>query len=498
MPTPSGWRWVKLTDVARLESGHTPSRQHPEYWGGEVPWIGIRDAGAHHGGVIDATLQRVTELGLANSAARLLPAGTVCLSRTASVGYVVVMGRPMATSQDFVNWVCGPELEPRFLQWALLAEGDHLKSFGKGSTHTTIYFPEVLAFHLCLPSLDVQRRIVAKLDELLALSRAARERLEAVPALVEQYRQSVLAAAFRGDLTKEWREKNPNVEPASKLIERIRAERRHQWEAAELAKMKAKGTVPKDDKWKAKYQEPERVDATDLPALPPTWCWASVEELCPLDAPAVYGIIQPGPHLEGGVPYIRPLDVDAHGQTRLAELNRTTRTIADAYARSSLRAGDLVLSIVGTIGKVLVVTPDLDGANITQSSIRIRPAEGVPTGYLRRLLQSPLMRRQYDQLRFGNAVQRLNVEHVRRLAVPLAPSAEANAIAGVLEPKLDRAVRMLSAFDSAVTSDFERAILAKAFRGELDLDGTRSQRERPLTLEPDSHLVPERKAIRRA
>ncbi len=185
----------------------------------------------------------------------------------------------MATSQDFVNWICGPELEPRFLQWVFIAEKDQLRTFGMGSTHTTIYFPEVLAFHVCIPPIDVQRRIVAKLDALLAQSRAAREQLEAVPALVEQYRQSVLAAAFRGDLTADWRKKNPDVESASKLLERIRIERRQKWEAAELAKLKAKGKSPKDDKWKSKYVEPDPVDTSDLPELPPTWCWVSGAEL---------------------------------------------------------------------------------------------------------------------------------------------------------------------------------------------------------------------------
>ena len=92
---PRGWEWSELTKLARLESGHTPSRNHPEYWGGEIPWIGIKDARAHHGGVIDDTEQKTNELGILNSSARVLPANTVCLSRTASVGYVVVMGDPV-------------------------------------------------------------------------------------------------------------------------------------------------------------------------------------------------------------------------------------------------------------------------------------------------------------------------------------------------------------------------------------------------------------------
>lgn len=192
---PEGWQWVRLTDIARLESGHTPSRKHPEYWGGEVPWVSLPDARRHHGGVIHQTAQNTNELGLANSAARLLPTGTVCLSRTASIGYVFQLGRPMATSQDFVNWVCSDALEPIFLKYALMAEGDHILNFGKGTTHTTIYFPEVLAFHLCLPPLSEQWRIVEKVEALLARVNAARDRLAKVPAILKRFRQSVLAAA---------------------------------------------------------------------------------------------------------------------------------------------------------------------------------------------------------------------------------------------------------------------------------------------------------------
>ena len=115
---------------------------------------------------------------------------------------------------------------------------------------------KIRAARFPLPPLNEQRRIVAKLEALLARSRKAREALDAVPALLERFRQSVLAAAFRGDLTADWRAQNPDVEPASKLLERIRAERRRRWEEAELERMVARGKPPKDDRWKAKYEEP--------------------------------------------------------------------------------------------------------------------------------------------------------------------------------------------------------------------------------------------------
>ena len=79
---PPGFRWINLTDVALLESGHTPSRKHPEYWDGDVPWIGVRDATGNQGRTLMDTQQHVTQLGIENSSARVLPKATVCLSRT--------------------------------------------------------------------------------------------------------------------------------------------------------------------------------------------------------------------------------------------------------------------------------------------------------------------------------------------------------------------------------------------------------------------------------
>lgn len=163
---PPGFTWRALADLARLESGHTPSRRKPEYWGGSIPWIGIRDATGNHGRTIFDTQQHATQLGIDNSSARILPAETVCLSRTASVGYVVKMGVPMATSQDFVNWICGPHLDSDYLRYLLIAEQASVRRFAYGSVHPTLYYPDAKALHVCIPSLDEQRRIVMVLSAL--------------------------------------------------------------------------------------------------------------------------------------------------------------------------------------------------------------------------------------------------------------------------------------------------------------------------------------------
>lgn len=220
-PAPDSWSWVPLTTVAKLETGHTPSRKHPEYWDGDIPWVCIKDASVNHGRVITGTLQNVTQLGLDNSAARLLPAGTVCLTRTAnSIGYALVLGRPMSTSQDLVGWVCSEAVMPKYLMYLFIAERKALYRFAKGSTHPTVYFPEILSFWCCLPSLEEQAEIVNRLEKALARIEGQAELIWALLAELEVLDRSILAKAFRGKLVPQ----DPADEPASVLLERIRAE----------------------------------------------------------------------------------------------------------------------------------------------------------------------------------------------------------------------------------------------------------------------------------
>jgi type I restriction enzyme S subunit len=193
---PRGWEWVPLIRIARLESGHTPSRNRPDWWGGDVPWIGLVDARLHNNGVIHETLQATNPEGLANSAARLLPKGTVCFSRTASVGYVVIMGRPMATSQDFVNWVPTEAIASEWLQLVMIAERPAIGRFSKGAVHQTIYYPAWLSMHIALPPLAEQRRIVVKVNELVALCDALEASLAAATTARTRLLEATLVEAL--------------------------------------------------------------------------------------------------------------------------------------------------------------------------------------------------------------------------------------------------------------------------------------------------------------
>jgi len=220
---PRGWAWAPLVDVARMESGHTPSRNHPEWWHGDVRWIGILDAKAHHGRTIYETLQHTNTEGLANSAARLLPSGTVCVSRTAaSIGYVTLLGNPMATSQDFINWVPYKAILPEWLRLVFMVDRQVLIRFGKGSTHKTVYYPEWLSMHVAIPPLSEQAIIAAEVERRLSIVDEVEAQVEANLKRAARLRQGILKRAFEGKLIPQ----DPSDEPADQLLARIRAEGR--------------------------------------------------------------------------------------------------------------------------------------------------------------------------------------------------------------------------------------------------------------------------------
>lgn len=203
---PAHWKVAPTRFVARLETGHTPSRQHPEYWVSEectVPWFTLADVWQIRDGrqeYLGDTAEKVSSLGLANSAARLLPAETVVLSRTASVGFSGIMPVPMATSQDFVNWVCGPEIRPLYLLYVFRAMRQEFRRLTMGSTHQTIYMPDVRDFRTPLPPLEEQDTIVAAIQAEMARHDGLVARIRKQIEKLREYRRTLISAAVTGQI----------------------------------------------------------------------------------------------------------------------------------------------------------------------------------------------------------------------------------------------------------------------------------------------------------
>lgn len=199
------------------------------------------------------------------------------------------------------------------------------------------------------------------------------------------------------------------------------------------------------------------------------WQWKSLVDVAEEGVPILYGILQPGPEDPKGVLYVRPTEI-VEDVIDLASVRRTTPAIAAKYKRSTLRGDDIILSIVGTIGKVAVVPPELEGGNITQSSVRIRPRIGIVTPrFLAWTLRSPVLRNQFNNLRLGTAVPRLNVAQVRELRVPVPPLAHQRRIVAEIEKQFTRLEAGVAALRrvQANLKRYRAAVLKAACEGRL-------------------------------
>ncbi len=323
----------------------------------------------------------------------------------------------------------------------------------------------VLETEIPLPPLPEQRRIVAKIEALQARSRKAREALEAIPPLLEQFRQSVLAAAFRGDLTADWREQHLDVEPASDLLERIRAERRRKWEQAELAKFKERQKLP-PTRWDEKYQEPPkhltaRHLKSELEAIPSTWYVTNLETISELITGTTPSTSDEE-NWNGDIPFISPSDV--HPRGHILTPKRTVTKLGASKARV-IQSNTVLIVCIGTIGKVGFLDRT---AVFNQQMNALVPCQFV----IPRLLF--YWCRHLKQWLAEEASATVNAAIINKTRLGLAP---------FVLPPLEEQILLAKLLDAAFytaddierrtsenlseVSNLDQSILAKAFRGEL-------------------------------
>lgn len=326
----------------------------------------------------------------------------------------------------------------------------------------------VLALPMALPPLNEQRRIVAKLDAIFDQTRAAKARLERLPALLDKLKRSILAAAFRGDLTADWRAAHPNVEPASTLLERGRAERRALWEE----ELRSKGRDPS----KAKYIEVRSVAPLDLAQLPTSWCWTTLGYVAPLQAG--YAFSSAG-FRKSGVRLLKGINV-RDGWLATDEVDYWDADDCEKYKPFRLQAGDLVLAMdrpVYSSGsratKVAQLGQDWDGSLLLQRVGRFRRIRHLRADYLMLFLQSAMFRehliREQNGTQDGKDLPHVSAGVVDGAALPFPPEGEQALIAERANALLAslRNLELAATRSASRLTTVEQAALTKALQGEL-------------------------------
>lgn len=158
----------KLGEITKIVGGGTPSTKNESYWGSGHFWATPRDLAQLKITDINSTARTITDIGLEHSSAELLPVGSVILSSRAPIGYVAVTTEPMAINQGCRAFICGEEINNRYLYYFLVISKKYLQSLGRGATFTEISKSTLEKVKIPLPPLAIQRQIVERLDKVVA------------------------------------------------------------------------------------------------------------------------------------------------------------------------------------------------------------------------------------------------------------------------------------------------------------------------------------------
>lgn len=200
---PPGWEIKKMPQVVKWGSGGTPKATEKAYYeGGSIPWLIIGDL---NDGVVTSSASKITELGLQNSSAKMIPAGTLLVAMYGSIGKLGITGMKCCTNQAiaYAKELHGVTTKYMFYFMAMIKS--ELIARGRGGTQKNISQTVLNSLDVIVPPIEEQERIVARVEEILSQLDEGVESLKKAQKQLEVYRQAVLKEAFLGSFTKPYR-----------------------------------------------------------------------------------------------------------------------------------------------------------------------------------------------------------------------------------------------------------------------------------------------------
>lgn len=258
---PENWEWARLNDISSITSGGTPARTNSTFWNGNIPWVKIGDIKNKY---ISTTEEKISEQGLNSSSAKIFPTGTILYTIFATIGTVGILNIDAATNQAVAGVTFFGEYNRDYMYYVLIGLKDILVSKGKGMAQMNINLTILKNTPIPIPPIAEQKRIVAKIEELMPLVEEYGKEEEQLSKLNAEFpdklRKSILQQAVQGKLT----ERDPADEPASELLKRIKAEKEVLIKSGKIKKEKPLPAITDDEK------------PFDIPE---TWAWSSINEL---------------------------------------------------------------------------------------------------------------------------------------------------------------------------------------------------------------------------
>lgn len=406
---PENWVWVRLGAIAEIVTGGTPSKKHPEYYGGNFPFYKPSDL--DQGRLTYDASEYLSEEG--KNVSRIIPKNSTavcCIGSIGKCGYLMCEG---TTNQQINSAI--PKINSLCLYYYLCTENfvQDLLSMASATTIAIVNKSKMESCAFPLPTLSEQQRIVERIEELLAKLDEAKERLQEVADSFAVRKAAILHKAFTGELTKQWRRENG----------------------------------VSDESWEEKtLQDVCSMKITDGTHKTPVYCDS-----------------------EKGVKFLSAKDITAEKicwdniKYIVPELHE------ELYKRLAPQVDDVLLAKNGTTGVAAIVeTDDIFDIYVTLAVLRPEKSIIYPL-YLLKVVNSPLCKEQFAQHLTGIGVPNLHLRDIKEVLIPLPTIPEQHEIVRLIDDLLARERSAQQATEQALASIdlMKKSILARAFRGEL-------------------------------
>ena len=413
---PDTWLWVRLVDIGDIVGGGTPKTSEVSFWeNGTISWITPADMRGL-GKYVSCGMRKITNAGLEKSSARLLPKGTVIYSSRAPIGYIAIALNELCTNQGFKSVIPFNVELSEYLYYCLISQTQNIISRASGTTFKEISGGEFGQTIIPIPPLAEQKRIVAKIEELLPYiekyDKAYSKLTVFNKKFPEDMQKSILQYAMQGKLVEQMAEEGTGEE----LYCQIQAE---------------KEKLIKDGKIKKEKRLPEILE-NEIPFdIPKSWKWVKLNSIVTI---ITDGDHQPPPQVDTGIPF---LVISNMSQGNLSFIN--TRNVSQEYYDNLQEArkpqsGDILFTVTGSYGIVILVKTDKKFC--VQRHIAIIKKPFVSADYLVKCLSAPFSYKQCKEKAKGTAQKTVGLDTLRNLILPLPPLAEQERIVAKLEKVL--------------------------------------------------------------
>jgi type I restriction enzyme S subunit len=441
---PKGWLCTQIQDISETTSGGTPSRKNKDFFSGDIPWLKSGELADNLN--INSAEEAITPQALENSSAKVIPNGSLLIALYgATVGKLGLLTIDAAINQAICAIQPYQGVYPKYLFWYL---GTYRKNFlyaRKGGAQPNISQEIVRTALVPLAPTAEQLRIIAKVEELFSFLDAGVRSLRKVKTQLKRYRQAVLKYAFEGKLTEGWRKTHRDqMEPTTRMLE----QKEHQ----------------KNVKTEGDSTENPLIDTSTLPKLPESWVWTRLSDIA---EKIVDGSHNPPPKQAMGIPMLSARNI-LNNEIVFSKCRYISENdYREETRRAPIEANDVLLTIVGTIGRSAVVKESMPKFTVQRSVAVIKSS--VKAEYLSFLFQSPFYSSYFVKNAKGTAQKGIYLNQLEELPIVLAPIPEQNLILGEIERQFSLVDKLQEAMElsSEQSERLRQSILTAAFDGEL-------------------------------